>query len=309
MRIDDALVTKKLSNLIKNKQNMFERVLVPVDFSECSNQLVKNLPKLINEIEVKKVYLVKVINTFKFVGVSSGFDFTTWLRDEELKTKNKLKEFIDYLTSHGIDAEFISPIPIGDPVSEIMKVIDNLKISLVILGTRGKSVFKEILLGSVSEGILRLSKVPVMLFRCKLEKINEKKMCTLLTPDKIFEKIIYAHDLTENSEKVKNCLLKIKNIDKSEIILLHVIESRDVNLNDVETRLKDVAKTIKAKNVKILIKFGSPHREILKVASDEKATLIAMGSRGIGFLESLIIGSTSETVARYTEKPLLVCKG
>jgi len=287
---------------------MFKKILVPVDFSECSNQLVKNLPKIVKEFGSEEVFLIKVINTFKFVGVSSGFDFTTWLKDEEIKTKNKLGELIEYLKAHGVKADFVKPIPVGDPVSEIIKATKNLKVSLIVLSSRGKSVFKEILLGSVSEGVLRLSNVPILILKCKLEKIDERKACTLLLPENIFKKVIYAHDLTPYSDGILECIKNIESLKNGELILLHVIEDHEVDLKSVQKRLKEIASKITAKRIDVVVKFGSPSKEIIKTAIESKANIIMVGSRGVSFLESLVLGSTSESVVRYSEIPVFIYK-
>lgn len=54
---------------------------------------------------------------------------------------------------------------IGLPFSEILKTEDKETVSAVILGSHGKSNVKEMLLGSVSEKVIRNSKTPVIVIK------------------------------------------------------------------------------------------------------------------------------------------------
>ncbi|WP_306060950.1 universal stress protein [Natronococcus wangiae] len=51
----------------------------------------------------------------------------------------------------------------GIPATEILEHIDEHDVDLVVLGARGRSAFKTILLGSTSEAIVRDASIPVVL--------------------------------------------------------------------------------------------------------------------------------------------------
>ena len=50
-------------------------------------------------------------------------------------------------------------------VGEIIEFADKEKVDLIILGTRGRTGFKKLLLGSVAEGVVTHSSCPVMVVR------------------------------------------------------------------------------------------------------------------------------------------------
>jgi nucleotide-binding universal stress UspA family protein len=50
-------------------------------------------------------------------------------------------------------------------VGEIVGFADKEKVDLIILGTRGRTGFKKLLLGSVAEGVVNHSSCPVMIVR------------------------------------------------------------------------------------------------------------------------------------------------
>ncbi len=60
-------------------------------------------------------------------------------------------------------------------------------------------------------------------------------------------------------------------------------------------------------SVEVVVDVGEPSEVIL--AKEEIADLIILGSHSKGLIERILIGSTSERVARYCHKPLLILKG
>jgi nucleotide-binding universal stress UspA family protein len=57
------------------------------------------------------------------------------------------------------------------------------------------------------------------------------------------------------------------------------------------------------------MRFGRPADEILKLAEDLGAGLVVLGSRGVGPVERLVMGSVSEDVVHNTHRPVLVTRG
>jgi len=56
-------------------------------------------------------------------------------------------------------------IETGVPLKEILKVEDEEKVSAIIIGSHGKTNLEEMLLGSVSEKVIRQSKNPVLVVK------------------------------------------------------------------------------------------------------------------------------------------------
>ncbi|CAH1776628.1 unnamed protein product [Owenia fusiformis] len=51
---------------------------------------------------------------------------------------------------------------------------------------------------------------------------------------------------------------------------------------------------------------GSPGEHIIKIAEDEGATMIVMGSRGLGKIRRTILGSVSDYVVHHTKIPVVI---
>ncbi len=54
----------------------------------------------------------------------------------------------------------------GIPFRETLKAADDTDTHLIILGSKGRSAFRELLTGSTAENIVRLSPQPVLVVRC-----------------------------------------------------------------------------------------------------------------------------------------------
>jgi nucleotide-binding universal stress UspA family protein len=67
------------------------------------------------------------------------------------------------LKEHGLKVD--ARITIGIPLREILNIDENEDISVIVIGSHGKSNVEEMLLGSVSEKVVRKCKKPVLVIK------------------------------------------------------------------------------------------------------------------------------------------------
>lgn len=284
---------------------MYRKVLFPTDFSEVAEGILEWIAGL-KDIGIKEIVLVRVINLTKVVGVTSGFNIDSWIKYEEEESEKKLSELVEYLKIRGFSARYPTPVPRGDPVSEIVKTAEKEKVSFIVIGSKGKGFLKEILMGSVSEGVVRKSTVPVMLVKPKCFKTEDGKLrCELYRNP--FERILFAYDLSEYSHKVLEHVKIAALSGGKDAIILNVIEDK---LDEREKLLNSAKEELEREgiNVKVTVKKGTPYKEIIKTAEEEDASIIMMGSRGLGFIGGMLLGSTTDSVIRHSKTPVFVFK-
>ena len=138
---------------------MFSRILVAVDGSESAKKAFEKSIYLAQKCN-SKLDVVHVVQCDLGGDSATIFDLM-----DELKTKAK-----KMLDEYKIQAEKSSvPIEImitqGDPSQVIIKIAKTKRYDLIIMGTRGKSAFQELLIGSVSQKVMHHAICPVMVVR------------------------------------------------------------------------------------------------------------------------------------------------
>jgi nucleotide-binding universal stress UspA family protein len=144
----------------------------------------------------------------------------------------------------------------------------------------------------------------------------------------MFEKILYPTDFSDVAKKAFQYVKQLKEADGKEVVILHVIDQSNLELLSTYSTIQDylnIEKEIKEKaseeiefrvnelkqlgfSVKTRIEKGLPFREVLRVAEEEKPSVIVVGSHGKSNLEEILIGSVSEKVVRKVKYPVLVVK-
>jgi len=139
-----------------------ERILVPVDGSAGANKAAQFAGRLAREMGAA-VTLVHVYDmpTAAALGLRSldGHEFEH-IRDEVARGS-----FAAASASLGDVARVETHVAIGHPAHEICTFAARAKPDMIVMGTRGMSEMKSLLLGSVSEQVLRHAPCPVTIAR------------------------------------------------------------------------------------------------------------------------------------------------
>lgn len=141
---------------------VFENVLIPVDDSEQSRRAVEKAATLFQEGFVGKITLFNVYNT-------GDVDITKLRNQErldELRSESLriLTMYEDLLKEQGI--EYTLKRAGGDPASLVIDLVENNQhFDLIIMGSRRINKFQELVFGSVSDKVTRLSNVPVLIIK------------------------------------------------------------------------------------------------------------------------------------------------
>lgn len=153
---------------------MFETILVPIDGSEHSLKALNYAVKLAKKFK-STLILVHVYSLPKPTPISPVMpltETTTSLAMEitaELieKTKQKAREILNQAREKAEEQN----VPVqtwireGNAVKEIVKTAKEKNVELIVMGARGVSKIKEILLGSVSHGVARNAHCPVLIVK------------------------------------------------------------------------------------------------------------------------------------------------
>ena len=109
---------------------------------------------------------------------------------------------------------------------------------------------------------------------------------------------------------VANIVSVISNFDQIPNATGYVTEQVALDMEEEgKGVLDDFAKEVpEGIDVKTVFEVGSPGPAVLSVAKKYKADLIVMGSRGLGPLKGLFMGSVSSYVVTHSGCPVLIVK-
>lgn len=306
---------------------MFERVLYATDFSEYAQKILECLDEIPG---IKEIIVLHVIDTKR---IAYGEESESALIK---KAELALQEQKNRLESNEKTVE--TKIKIGIPSREILRAADEEGPSLVVMGARGMSLIKDILLGSVSSDVLRYGTTNLLIMRHnvaeQLERIAFEKYISKYpgTPpvdiisreckgavfekycDRIFSKVLYPIDFSKSAEQILSILRQMPNT--GQIILVHAVdkgettEELDTLVKEAGEKLKDIREHLRGAGFSVgcHIHIGNPAYEINRVAEEEDVSMIAIGTRGKGLIEEIRLGSTTENVVRNSKRPVLVLR-
>lgn len=140
---------------------MFHKALVPINSSDLSQRVVRMAVDCVKNGTVERIVLLSVWE-------ADEVDYTKFRsadKEQELKTRAKeaLKRYDNYLREQGIETEAI--LDGGDPSEIIMKTVVKGGYDLIIMGSRRLNKVQELVFGSVSDRVTRLSSVPVLIVK------------------------------------------------------------------------------------------------------------------------------------------------
>jgi len=139
------------------------KILAPVDGSESSLEAVKRACKLLAAAAELSVTLISVHDDValkharSIVGSKAVDDYLRQLSDEDVAGARKLLE------QEGIKHEVV--IRIGHVSQEIVDLADQGGFDLIVMGNKGRSALRDLVIGSVAQRVLSLATTPILLVK------------------------------------------------------------------------------------------------------------------------------------------------
>ncbi len=219
----------------------------------------------------------------------------------------------------GEDIDWQPLISVGPTVSEISRLVEEKNIDLVIAASHGRSGLKRLVLGSVTEELMRTLSCPLLVMRGPQQSNKQIEPIAFR-----LNKIMVGCDFSSDSTLALRYALSFAQEFEAELHLVHVIEPSayqnvSKTVKDAEKRYQDELKELLGKKLDNLVpeearNWCFPKTALLDGRADEKIVdyagqnsidLIALGVRGHGLVETLFLGSTTDRVARQAPCPVL----
>ena len=138
---------------------MFSNILIAVDGSESASKAFRRSVYLAQKCN-SKLDLVHVVQCEVGGDSANTFEMIEELKD---KAKKILEEYRIEAVKNNVPIQIT--IMQGDPATVIIELAKAKSYDLIIMGTRGRSSFQELLIGSVSQKVMHHASCPVMVVR------------------------------------------------------------------------------------------------------------------------------------------------
>lgn len=213
-------------------------------------------------------------------------------------------------------------VTVGHAGDEISRLAKEKGADLAISATHGRSGLKRLILGSVTERLMRTLHCPLLIVRGPEHNLN------ILSDEGLrFKKILVGCDFSEDSALAFQHGLSLAQEFQSELHLVHVMEppvymdmfkpdgeyGKEIQV-DLQTQIKSKLKKMVPQEAfnwctpQTELLDGPSHEGLIRYAKKNEIDLIVLGVRGQGLVERLFIGSTTDRVVRQTPCPVLsVC--
>ncbi len=275
-----------------------KKILVPVDFSECSEYALQVASKLAKEYDSEIIAL-------HMLGMSDA-----------VLTSNQTKEMLEgiyYIKlaekrfEEFLDKDYLKDLTITDSVynyknfNELNTVAIEKEADLIIMGSHGSSGLSEVFVGSNTEKVVRNSDVPVLVVKKDVENFK-------------IENAVFACDFTEeNLTAFKNAIKLFKSLDNTKVKLLYVnLPGQNYRSSkEMESRVKEFLYKANALNqLKNVVYYNDYTVEdgIFHYSNKMGVDIIALPTHGRRGLAHFFAGSISEDLVNHSKIPVITFK-
>jgi len=188
----------------------------------------------------------------------------------------------------------------GRTSDEVIELAEELDVDLLVVGTRGLRGMRRILMGSHSDEIVHRSRRTVLVVR---------------RGDNVWppSRVVAGDDFSEDARRAAGLAANLGKLFGARMLLLHVepqlSQESGEAVGQAEGKLEDRARELEAileERPQTRVVAGDPAEVLVDAAQEEGPTLVAVGSRGLGTLERVRLGSVSTKVIRAGLESVLV---
>jgi nucleotide-binding universal stress UspA family protein len=148
--------------------NNIKKIMIAVDLSEQCVPARKFATELAEKLKAKLV-VVNVINQIEIRALqkisksSDAMSIDQYLEDQKKSRNEQIEQMINSMTSNEDYKKYIKIIiRHGIPFQELLKVAEEEKVDLIVMGTKGRSNLANVLVGSTASQLFHHSKIPVL---------------------------------------------------------------------------------------------------------------------------------------------------
>jgi nucleotide-binding universal stress UspA family protein len=285
-------------------------ILCPIDFSEFSARAYRHALSVAQHYRAKLVaqHVVELSRyPYADYGACEG-DYAAFAQALRKGGEDQLREFMKNHTHDEVRPEFA--VHQGAAPDCILTFAQEKKADLIVMGTHGRRGYDRLVLGSVTNRVMRTTPCPVLAI-CNLSQDSAETVEQ--NHDHHLNRILFCTDFSENSEQALNYAISATEEYGAELTLLHVVEEsqNQAKLEEAVAKAAEQLGTLiprersKALKLKTAVRVGKPYQQIIQYALEAHVDMVAMAVHGRGALDLAVFGSTTYRVLQLGPCPVL----
>jgi len=290
-------------------------ILCPVDFSEFSIRAYHHALSVAAHYRARLVaqHIVELSRYPYADYAASAGDYAEFCRALNEGGQDQLREFVTKHRRDDIQPDLV--VHEGSAPDCILSFAQAHNADLIVMGTHGRRGYDRLVLGSVTNRVMRRSTCPVLAV-CKppLGSLAHDSMADEEQNHvHHLNRILFCTDFSENSERALHYAVSATGEYNAELTLLHVLEGAPRAANKEEaiaTATAQLNRLIPPEkrgtlNIKTAVRIGKPYEQIIQLALEAQIDMVAMAVRGRGALDLAVFGSTTYRVLQLGPCPVL----
>ena len=269
-----------------------KRILVPIDFSNYSIEALKVAAQIArkNNFDIIVLHLLELPNQASdiFGNVNSIPEIILFKN----KAISKLEELMESSFLEGINV--FESIELNKIDKGIIDASIKNEVDLIVMGSHGTSGFNEILVGSNTEKIARISNIPVLVIKKEIKEFKANNF-------------VFASDFSKETQKPFRKMLEFAKIFNSKLSLVTICTPGSFKTTAAtEKIMKDFIANFNIDNYSTHI-YNDANIEngIINFSNSHNADLIGLCTHGRTGLAHFYNGSISEDLVNHANKPVI----
>jgi len=285
-----------------------ERILCPVDFSDVSAEAYRYAQSIACHYSAKLV-LQHIVELWQHPSCYYQTELEYYEQFRETLVSNaqdQLRQFVDLCG--GVQPECV--VEESMAADAILCLSRARAISLIVMGTHGRRGFDHLMLGSVTERVLRHAPCPVLAVPAKRpDRSGESPAAESIG----VRRILCCVDFSQHSQRAFQHAVSVAGAYGADLTILHVLENTSDSAEVVKETDAAMDKlqqwvapsALDPARVHLEVRLGKAYREILNSAAEKQSDLIVTGVRGRNSLDLAVFGSTTYRVIQLHPGPVL----
>ena len=270
-----------------------KKILVPLDFSLQSKYALKLASKIAQntDIEVNLLHMVEIPEGHVDMGSGSNFGIPQSMHYIQ-KVKENILSLKAMFFDESINVKYA--IRFESPYEGILKFSSRTNPDLIVMGSKDRSVFDELLIPSIAKKVAQKSKIPLVAVNKDPKDLNIKEL-------------VFVSNFEEKNRKSFEVLLDFSQKFESKIHLLNVnTMSRFKSTRKAKQKMKDFLQEYEISKHSINVyNDDSIEKGVLNFSNEIDADLIALSTHEHSGLFRLFSKSISKSISKRSLKPVI----